>query len=161
MKSSYIRNTTIALAAIAVAGIAGCETESSPREVRATNPSVTYKYRDDRDLAQANEQAQAYCSRYQSVPQAGRFATDADGDRVVVFDCVAATTAVVTPAAPYPYQEYPHSNMTYTYRSDDEFQSDSRSAQTYCANSGMTLETQTIVENHDGTKTVTFQCRRT
>jgi hypothetical protein len=160
MKSSHTRSATFALAAIAAAGLAGCEIESSPREVHATNPSVTYKYHDERDLAQANEQAQAYCARYQSVPQQGRFQTDANGNRVVVFDCVAATTAAVTPVAPYP-QQYAHPNMTYTYRSDDEFLSDSRNAQAYCANSGMTLETQTIVENHDGTKTVTFQCRRT
>lgn len=162
MKTQHLRHTTYALAAIAAFGIAGCEMESSPKEVHATNPSVTYKYHSDRDLVQANEQAQAFCSRYQSVPQPGRFATDADGDRVVVFDCVAATSAVVPAPAPYQqYPQYPRSDMTYTYRSDEEFMADSRTAQSYCVSNGMTLETQTIIENRDGTKTVTFQCRRT
>jgi hypothetical protein len=161
MKSHHaIRNTTFAFAAIAFTGLAGCEIESSPKQVHATNPSVSYKYHDDRDLVQANEQAQAYCSRYQSVPTQARFQTDRDGDRIVVFDCVAAANAAPVAVAPYP-QSYPHSDMTYTYRSDEEFTANSRTAQSYCASNGMTLDTQTIVENRDGTKTVTFQCRRT
>jgi hypothetical protein len=159
MKIPCLRHATSALAAaIAVVGIAGCEIESSPRQVHATNPSVSYKYHDDRDLIQANQEAAAYCSRYQSVPQPARFVTDTDGDRLVVFDCVAANTAVVPGAT---YQQYPHSDMTYTYRSNEELMAESRGAQAYCMNNGMTLDTQTIVDNRDGTKTVTFQCRRT
>jgi hypothetical protein len=161
MKSNFIRTTAITLASIAVVGLAGCEIDSTPKQVHATNPTVSYRYHDDRDLVQANEQAQAYCSRYQSVPTQARFQTDANGDRVVVFDCVAAATvAAPVGVAPYP-AAYPRSDMTYTYRSDEEFMANSRTAQSYCASNGMTLDTQTIVENHDGTKTVTFQCRRT
>jgi hypothetical protein len=156
MRTNHLRNATLGFAAIAIAGIAGCETESSPKQVRATNPTVSYKYHDDRDLVQANQEATTFCSRYQSVPQPARFVTDTDGTRLVVFDCIAASNAGV------PYGgAYPHSDMTYTYRSDNELMEDSRTAQAYCMSNGATMETSSIVENHDGTKTVTFQCRRT
>jgi hypothetical protein len=53
-----------------------------------------------------------------------------------------------------------NSNLTYTYRNDQELLEASRSAQNYCANSGSQQVISNIVTNANGTKTVTFQCSR-
>jgi hypothetical protein len=123
---------------------------SSPQQVQASNPSVTYKYRNDQELVQANQNATTFCGGYQSVPRTARFANDPDGSRVVVFECVQAP-----PAAPPP-QFNP--NLTYSYRSDQELLDASRNAQIYCMNNGSSQVISNISTNANGTRTVTFQC---
>lgn len=126
---------------------------SSPRQIEASNPTVTYKYRSDDELVRTNQLAATFCDRYQSVAQPVSFATDAAGDRVVVFEC----TATSLPGSPYPRSR---SDLTYTYRTDRELMDVSRNAQAYCMNSGGSSQVVSrIVSNGNGTKTVTFQCR--
>lgn len=122
---------------------------SSPEQVQASNPSVTYKYSNDQELVQANQSAATYCNRYQSVPQVTNFANDPDGSKIVVFECVQ------TSAAP-PAQSNP--NLTYNYRTDQELLDALRNAQIYCMNHGSQQVISNIVTNANGTKTVTFQC---
>ena len=141
-------------AAAALAGliVASCGPEfSSPEEVQTSNPSVTYKYRSDQELVQANASAATFCNRYQSVPRTANFATDPDGSRVVVFECVPASQAATTPPQSNP-------NLTYNYRTDQELLDASRNAQTYCRNSGSQQVISNIVTNSDGSKTITFRC---
>lgn len=144
----------------AVAGVlaislaaAGCEQMSSPRQVQASNPTVTYKYRNDRDLIEANQRAASFCSQYQSVPRTASLMTDRDGDRIAEFECVQSgygpTAALMPPPGP---------NLTYTYRTDRELLEATRTAQTYCANRGLSQTTSYITTNPNGTRTVTFQC---
>lgn len=123
---------------------------SSPQQVKASNPSVTYKYRGDQELVQANQNATTFCNRYQSVPRTASFANDPDGSKVVVFECVQ------TPSAAPPPQF--SSNLTYNYRTDQELLDASRNAQIYCMNNGSQQVLSNIVTNANGTKTVTFQC---
>ena len=138
-------------------GLAGCEQASSPRQVQASNPTVTYRYSNDRDLVEANQRAATFCSQYQSVPRTASLTTDRDGDRIAVFECVqsgaalvpSTTTTLVTPAAPH---------LTYTYRTDAELLEASRTAQNYCANRGSPRVVSNIMTNPNGTRTVTFQC---
>lgn len=130
---------------------AGCEQASSPRQVQASNPTVTYKYRNDRDLIEANQRAATFCGQYQSVPRTASLTTDRDGDRIAVFECVQSgpTATLVPPTNP---------SLTYTYRTDRELLEASRTAQSYCANRGSTQVMSNVITNANGSRTVTFQC---
>ena len=122
---------------------------SSPQQVQASNPTVTYKYRDDQELVQANQQATAFCNGYQSFPRPAQFGNDPDGRKVVVFECVQMPSAL-------PPQF--NSNLTYDYRTDQELLDASRNAQLYCMNGGSRGVVSNIVTNANGTRTVMFQC---
>lgn len=128
--------------------------QSSPQEVRAQNPSITYNYRTDSDLLQASRNASTYCSKYQSFARTQRITDNPDGTKTIVFDCTKTPGRgpEVSTTGPVP-------KMTYTYRTDQDLLDASRSAQSYCStqNSGTALTTN-IVNNTDGSRTVTFQC---
>lgn len=156
MTTSNLRstaNTGLAAAAIiaALLGTACVPYEhSSPKQIQASNPTVTYKYHNDEELIQTNQLAATFCDRYQSVPQPASFTTDSSGDRVVIFECVGSSM---------PNRSYSNSDLTYTYRTDQELMDVSRNAHNYCMNSGSSQVVSNIVSNGNGTKTVTFQCR--
>jgi hypothetical protein len=148
-------NTYIAaLAALAALTGTACApySSTSPKQIEASNPTVTYKYHSDDELIQTNQLAATFCDRYQSAPQPVNFTTDTGGDRVVVFECV-ATSMSTRPNS--------NSDLTYTYRTDKELMEVSRSARAYCMNSGSPQVVSNVVSNGNGTKTVTFQCRTT
>jgi hypothetical protein len=147
-------NTGLA-AATALAALLGTACvpyeHSSPKQIEASNPTVTYKYHNDEELIQTNQLAATFCDRYQSVPQPAHFTTDNSGDRVVIFECVG--TSMQTG------RSYSNNDLTYTYRTDQELMDVSRNAHNYCMNSGSSQVVSNIVSNGNGTKTVTFQCR--
>ena len=146
----FLKVNVRAAAVLAGLIVASCGPEfSSPEEVQTSNPSVTYKYRSDQELVQANASAATFCNRYQSVPRTANFATDPDGSRLVIFECV-------PPSGAPPLQYNP--NLTYNYRTDQELLDASRNAQTYCRNSGSQQVISNIVTNSDGSKTITFRC---
>ena len=149
--SRFLKLNVRAAAVLAGLMMASCAPQySSPQQVQASNPTVTYKYRSDQELAQANQSAATFCSRYQSVARTGNFGTDPDGSRTVIFECVqTAQSAGTQPMNP---------NLTRTYRTDQELVEASRIAQSYCMNSGSQPVISDIVTNANGTKTVTFQC---
>ncbi len=141
------------LTAAVLAGLmtASCAPQySSPQQVRASNPTVTYKYRTDQDLIQANQNAITFCNQYRSMPRTASFSNDPDGSKVVVFECVQSPLAT----SPPPY----NSNLSYTYRTDQELLDASRNVQFYCMNNGSQQVISNIVTNTNGTRTVTFQC---
>jgi hypothetical protein len=123
---------------------------TSAEQVQASNPTVTYKYGSDQDLVQANQNAGIFCNRYQSVPRPTNFSTDADGSKVVVFDCVQSSAAA-------PMSQY-NPNLAYNYGSDQELLDASRNAQTYCMNNGSQQVISNMTTNSNGTRTVTFRC---
>ena len=150
--SRFLKVNVRAAAVLAAFMMASCAPQySTPQQVQASNPTVTYKYRSDQELSQANQSAATFCSRYQSVARTANFGTDPDGSRTVLFECV--QTAQSAAAAP-PM----NSNLTRTYRTDQELVDASRIAQSYCMNSGSQPVISDIVTNPNGTKTVTFQC---
>ena len=126
---------------------------STPQQVQASNPTVTYKYRSDQELSQANQSAATFCSRYQSAARTTNFGTDPDGSRTVMFECVQTSQSAATQPPINP-------NLTRTYWTDQELVEASRTAQSYCMNSGSQQVISDIVTNANGTKTVTFQCSR-
>jgi len=149
----FLKVNVWAAAAVAAFMMASCAPQySTPQQVQASNPTVTYKYRSDQELSQANQSAATFCSGYQSVARTGNFGTDPDGSRTVLFECVQTAQAPVTqPMNP---------NLTRTYRTDQELVEASRTAQSYCMNSGLQQVISNIFTNPNGTKTVTFQCSR-
>jgi hypothetical protein len=149
--------------AIALTGltVAACAPQySAPQQTQSSNPSVTYKYRSDQELSQANQGAANYCGRYQSVPRSSNMGNDADGSRVVTFECIPANSQTAMPAQ-YPMAtpaQY-NPNVTYSYRTDQELLDASRNAQIYCMNNGsQQVVSNTVTNNVNGTRTVTSQC---
>jgi len=142
-------------AVFAVLLLASCvSTNRSPEQVAASNPTVTYKYRNDDELIQANQRAITFCSQYQSsLPRTQSFANDSGGDKIVVFECVGATAFAAAPV------RQPNSDLTYNFRTDQELLDVSRDAQIYCLNSGSPEMDSNIAMQSNGNKTVTFRCR--
>lgn len=143
-------------AATALAGLlaASCAPQySSPQQVASSNPSVTYKYRNDQELLQADQRATTFCGQYQATPRTAGYSNDPDGSKVVIFECV-QTTMQMPPAQQF------SSNLSYSYRTDPELLEASRNAQTYCMNSGSQPMVSSIAPSANGARTVTFQCGR-
>ena len=140
------------LAAGAIASCGG-PLPSSQQPVRASNPSVTYNYRTDEELLQANRNATGYCSQYQAAPATGSITTNADGSKAVIFECL----RIALPAPP-PQSPPPPPSLSYTYRTDQELVQASQTAGAYCAKYGSQPMTSIMGTNPDGTRTVTFQC---
>jgi hypothetical protein len=139
-----------AVALFAAGALAACATfPSSQQPVQSSNPSVTYNYRTDQELIEANQRATTYCSQYQTAPRTANVTNNPDGSKAVLFECV--RTTLPAPAPPTPSQSY-------TYRTDQELLQVSQTAGAYCRTYGSQPMTSNIVTNPDGTKTVTFQC---
>jgi uncharacterized lipoprotein YehR (DUF1307 family) len=142
---------TIKIALLAAGAVAACGPfPSSQQPVQSSNPSVTYKYRTDQELLQANQNATMFCGQYQTAPRTASLTNNADGSKTAVFECV--RTGLPAPAPVNP-------NLTYTYRTDQELVQASQNASAYCLRSGSQQPmTSSLVSNSDGTRTVTFQC---
>ncbi|HVJ32688.1 MAG TPA: hypothetical protein VND94_06190 [Terriglobia bacterium] len=147
------RRAALAATLPALLLVAGCAPQNSPpQQVEAQAPSVTYKYRGDQELLQANQNAMTYCSQFHSVAQTENIKNASDGSKTVIFRCSAmppATVATTTTLG---------SNMAYPYRTDQELLEASRNADLYCQNRGSQRAVATVVTNLDGTKSVSFQC---
>jgi hypothetical protein len=140
---------TVAL--LAAGAVASCgPVPSSQQPVQASNPSVTYNYRTDEELLQANRNATVYCSQYQTAPRTANIANNPDGSKAVVFECVRTTLPAPPPPAP--------PSLSYTYRTDQELVQASQTAGAYCAKYGSQPMTSIMATNPDGSRTVTFQC---
>ena len=138
------------VALLAAGAVASCSQLPSQQPVQSSNPSVTYSYRTDQELLQANQNATTYCGQYQTAPRTATLTNNPDGSKTVVFECV-RTAALPAPAPVNP-------NLSYTYRTDQELVQASQTAGAYCLKYGSQPMTSRMVTNSDGTKTVTFQC---
>jgi exopolysaccharide biosynthesis predicted pyruvyltransferase EpsI len=146
-----LRSVNVWAVALLTAGaVASCgPLPTSQQPVQSSNPSVTYNYRTDEELLQANRNATVYCSQYQTAPRTANITNNPDGSKAVVFECV--RTSLPAPSPPPP-------SLTYTYRTDQELVQASQTAGAYCAKSGTQPMTSTMATNQDGSRTVTFQC---
>jgi len=167
MNSQRFTAVKISVASALVgASLAACAPSTMPpQQVQAANPTVTYKYRGDQELVNANANASTFCTRYSGVPRTVSLSNDPDGNRVVVFECVPAptTTTVVTapPAtvvAPAGVVVAPANPLVYTYATDQDLLNASTNARAYCTSRGMARTTSTVTTNANGSRTITFQC---
>jgi hypothetical protein len=146
--SKVVRRSAAALLCLSAAS---CGPQySAPQQIQTSNPSVTYKYRGDQELLQADQKAATFCNSYQSVPRAVHFGNDRDGGKTVVYDCDQ------TPGRPPPPQY--NSNLTYNYRTDGELLDASRNAQIYCMNNGGQQAVSNIGTGPNGDGSVSFRC---
>jgi hypothetical protein len=148
----FTRSTSVGIAVAAVVMMAACTPVATlPKQVAATNPTVTYNYHGDAALIEANQRAMTFCDPYQSSPQAASVTDASDGGKTVVFQCVKPPLPVMS--------QMPYSpNITSTYRSDQELLNASQSARTYCLNNGRQGLTSRTSTNASGVKTVEFAC---
>lgn len=155
--TNHTRHISVMLAAL---GLASCAPATMPpQQVQASNPTVTYKYRGDQELIHANQNASAFCSQYQSVPRTVNLTNDSDGNRVVVFECVPPAPAQVAVASPPVFVGAPApSPLVYSYATDQQLLNATRNAQAYCLSVGTPQMTSVVVNNPNGTRTVTFHC---
>jgi len=153
----FIKLTTATSAALAALMLTSCATSSrsSPQQVEMSNPTVTYKYRNDDELIQANQRAVTFCQERQSWPQSQNFSLDSSGHNIVVFECVPSSSLPTTNS-----MQLSGSDIRYDFRTDQELLEVSRNAQIYCLNNGAPEMDSNIVVNSNGSKTVTFRCRR-
>ena len=122
-----------------------------PQQVQASNPSVSYRYRGDQELVQANQSAMGYCNQYRSTARTANIVETSDGSKTVTFECVSSPTVSV--------QRQPlNPNLNYTYRTDQELLADSQNADNYCMSNGAQRTMSTVATNADGTRTAMFQC---
>jgi hypothetical protein len=150
--TNIILGTTAVFAALLIASCVS--TRSSPEQVEASNPTVTYKYRSDDELIQANQRAITFCQQYpSSLPRTASFSNDSDGSKIVVFECVGTSAFAATPA------RQPNADLIYSFRTDQELLNASREAQIHCLNNGLPEMDSNIAVNSSGVKTVTFRCR--
>ena len=119
-----------------------------PTQVQASNPTVTYNYRGDQELLQANQNAATFCSQYKALPRTVRIGDSPEG-RAVVFECVPSNTFAETTFVP---------NTPYAYRTDEELIDNSRNAARYCRAQGGENVVSSITTNPDGTRTATYRC---
>jgi hypothetical protein len=145
----FRRMNVWAVPLLAAGVVASCAFPSSQQPVQSSNPSVTYNFRTDQELIQANQRATTYCSQYQTAPRTANITNNPDGSKAVVFECVRTTAPAPPPTTP---------GLSYTYRTDQELVQASQTASAYCLKSGSQPMTSSIVTNPNGTKTVTFQC---
>ena len=122
---------------------------SAPQQVQSSNPTVTYQYRNDDELIQANQRAAAYCDQYRSGPRTVSITNEANGSRMVVFECMQTAQAPLPAYSP---------NLVYNYRSDQELMNATWNARQSCMNNGQQRVISNVVVNLDGSKTVTFRC---
>ena len=150
IRRCFRKGNVWAVAVLAAGILASCaELPSSQQPVQASNPSVTYNYRTDQELLQANQNATAYCSQYQTAPRTANIRNNPDGSKAAVFECVRTALPAPAPATP---------SQSYTYRTDQELVQASQTAGAYCQKYGSQPMTSSMVANPDGSRTVTFQC---
>jgi hypothetical protein len=148
MIARWVNVSAVALfAAGALASCAGFPSSQQP--VQSSNPSVTYNYRTDQELLQANQNAATFCSPYQTTPRTSSITNNADGSKAVHFECVRTTVPAPAPTPP---------SQSYSYRTDQELVQASQTASASCSKSSSQPMTSSLTTNSDGTKTVTFQC---
>ena len=112
IRRCFRRANVWAVALLAAGAVVSCaELPSSQRPVQSSNPSVTYNYRTDQELLQANQNATVYCSQYQTAPRTANITNNSDGSKAVVFECVRTTLPAPPPTTP---------SQSYTYRTDQE-----------------------------------------
>ena len=146
----FPRASVWAVAVLSVGAVASCgPLPSSQQPVQGSNPSVTYNYRTDQELLQANQNATTYCGQYQTTPRTANITNNPDGSKAVVFECVRTTLPAPPPTPP---------SLSYTYRTDQELVQASQTASAYCLKYGSQPMTSSVATNPNGTRTVTFQC---
>lgn len=141
-----------AAAALSLA-IVSCAPSHKLKQVETTNPIVTYEYRGDNELLQAQQKATEFCSQYGRGVNAGKISGgSSNGLQLVSFECSSELASGIAPGQSY------DSNLTYSYRTDQNLLDASQKAEAYCFERNADLGVSDIRNNSDGSKTIVFRC---
>ena len=155
-RSSQLSTVSIRAAVVlASLAVASCAPPHSLQQVKTSNPTVTYEYRGDQELLQAQQSAVTFCGQYDAAPRPARITSGPDGaSNNVLFECGPSLPTAALP------RQTSDPDLSYNYRTDQELLDASQSAQTYCMNNGSQRSVSNIATNPDGSRTVMFQCTR-
>jgi hypothetical protein len=149
-----VRTTAVILGV----SLASCVAFRQPAvQTSASKPTVSYVYSDDQGLLEATRQAERYCAQYSAWPTSSDIVTQSDG-RHVTFFCdqprtvTSAPTTVVVP----PAQQV----VSYPYRDDRGLIDAANQAQRYCLGFNANARSTVVINNADGSRTLTFECVR-
>jgi hypothetical protein len=149
-----VRSTAIMLAAALVS----CAEFRQPAvQTSASKPTVSYVYNDDQGLVEATRKAETYCAQYSAWPTSSDIVTQSDG-RHVTFFCDQPRTVTSAPATVVvpPAQQV----VSYPYRDDRGLIEAANQAQRYCMGFNANARSTVIINNADGSRTLTFECVR-
>ena len=149
-----VRSTAIMLAAALVS----CTEVRQPAvQTSASKPTVSYVYNDDQGLVEATRQAETYCAQYSAWPTSADIVTQSDG-RHVTFICDQPRTVTSAPATVVvpPAQQV----VSYPYRDDRGLIEAANQAQRYCMGFNAHARSTGVINNADGSRTLTFECVR-
>ena len=149
-----VRSTAIMLAAALVS----CTGFRQPAvQTSASKPTVSYVYNDDQGLVEATRQAETYCAQYSAWPTSSDIVTQSDG-RHVTFVCDQPRTVTSAPATVVvpPAQQV----VSYPYRDDRGLIEAANQAQRYCMGFNANARSTVVINNADGSRTLTFECVR-
>ena len=149
-----VRSTAIMLAAALVS----CAEFRQPAvQTSASKPTVSYVYNDDQGLVEATRKAETYCAQYSAWPTSSDIVTQPDG-RHVTFFCDQPRTVTSAPATVVvpPAQQV----VSYPYRDDRGLIEAANQAQRYCMGFNANARSTVVINNADGSRTLTFECVR-
>jgi len=63
-KELHMRHVVLLMAAAIPLAFAGCGGIGGPEQVNASAPRVTYRFTNDREMAEATQRAEAFCRNY-------------------------------------------------------------------------------------------------
>jgi hypothetical protein len=149
-----VRSTAIML----VAALVSCAEFRQPAvQTSASKPTVSYVYNDDQGLVEATRKAETYCAHYSAWPTSSDIVTQSDG-RHVTFFCDQPRTVTSAPATVVvpPAQQV----VSYPYRDDRGLIEAANQAQRYCMGFNAHARSTVVINNADGSRTLTFECVR-
>ncbi|MEX1306316.1 MAG: hypothetical protein WEA84_14265 [Rhodovibrionaceae bacterium] len=133
--------------------VASCAPSHSLKQVDTRNPTVTYEYRGDSELLQAQSRAAEFCRQYGKGADSGRISSGSGyGVQLVSFECDSELAGNLASG------ESAESNLTYSYRTDQDLLNASQQAGAYCIERNSDLAVSDLRNNSDGSKTIVFRC---
>ena len=149
-----VRSTAIMLA---VALVSCTEFRQPAVQTSASKPTVSYVYNDDQGLVEATRKAETYCAQYSAWATPSDIVTQSDG-RHVTFFCDQPRTVTSAPATVVvpPAQQV----VSYPYRDDRGLIEAANRAQRYCMGFNANARATVVINNADGSRTLTFECVR-
>jgi hypothetical protein len=135
-----------------------CSGYSQPAvQTSSSKPTVSYVYGDDQGLLDATQKAETFCAQYGAWPTATGSDSRSDG-RHVTFACNQPRSS--SPASSTVVMSTVPAALDYPYRDDRGLIDAVNQAQRYCMENNANARSTRVINNADGSRTVSFECQR-